>query len=285
MESRLARAYETCRAWQAKHGKSYFFATRFFPEDLRLATHALYAFFRVPDEIVDNPATVGVTDAKTALEAWKARWKQAYETKESDNDVLLAAADTFHRFKIPFEYSDAFLDAMIQDTWKDRYATYEELQTYMYGSAAVVGLMMCHVIGFERGALPYAEKLGYAMQLTNFLRDIREDWEERGRVYLPQDELARFGVTHEQLVSGQVKAELESFMKFQIARADRLYDEANRGIHSLSPRGRFAVRAASDLYREILRKIESQRYNVFAKRASTSSWEKAAISIRSRLRV
>jgi phytoene synthase len=157
MKADLLNAYETCRKLQAGHGKSYFFATRFLPKDVRFATHALYAFFRVPDEIVDNPGSVGVTDAKDALETWKQRWKEAYETSESDHDVLLAAADTFHRFQIPFEYSDAFLDAMILDTWRTRYKTYAELEAYMYGSAAVVGLMMCHVIGFESAALPYAE--------------------------------------------------------------------------------------------------------------------------------
>jgi phytoene synthase len=285
METRLAKAYDVCRRLQERHGKSYFFATNFFSEDVRLATHALYAFFRIPDEVVDNPATLGVADARAALEMWKTRWQEAYENNKSEDAVLFAAADTFHRFNIPYEYSRTFLDAMIQDTWKDRYATYADLQAYMYGSAAVVGLMMCHVIRFEHEALAYAEKLGYAMQLTNFLRDIREDWERRGRVYLPQDELARFSVSEAQLASGQVAPAFIDFMKFQIARADRLYEEANCGIHLLHPRGRFAVRAASDLYREILRKIERQRYNVFVKRAGTSTWEKAAISFRSRLRL
>ncbi len=285
MNADLMHAYETCRKLQAGHGKSYFFATRFLPQDVRLATYALYAFFRVPDEIVDNPASLGVTDPKTALETWKDRWKEAYDTRNSDHEVLLAAADTFHRFRIPFEYSEAFLDAMIQDTWKTRYATYAELERYMYGSAAVVGLMMCHVIGFEPAALPYAEKLGYAMQLTNFLRDIREDWEQRGRVYLPQDELARFGLNETDIASNAVSPSFVTFLKFQIERADGLYDEANQGIRFLNPRGRFAVRAASDLYREILRKIEKQDFNVFSKRAGTSFFEKIIISARSRFHI
>lgn len=285
MEARLKRAYETCRQWQAAHGKSYFFATRFFPEDLRFATHALYAFFRIPDEIVDNPSGRGVADSAQALEDWKTQWRKAYETRESDDDVLLAAADTFHRFQIPFKYSEDFLDAMIQDTWKDRYATYPELEKYMYGSAAVVGLMMSHVIGYEKGALAYAEKLGYAMQLTNFLRDIREDYEMRGRIYLPQDEMARYGVSEADIANGQMTPAFVTLLKFHIARADRLYDEANKGIGLLDKRGRFAVRAASDLYREILRKIESQNLDVFAKRAGTSKLEKIAITFSSRLKV
>ncbi len=285
MDPRYTQAYETCRKLQALHGKSYYFATRFFPEDIRMATYALYGFLRVPDEMVDNPSLVGVTDVKEALTIWKNSWKQAYETRESDHDVLLAAADTFHRFSIPYEYSEAFLDAMIQDTWKERYATYAELERYMYGSAAVVGLMMSHVIGFEPGALPHAEKLGYAMQLTNFLRDIREDLETRGRIYLPQDELARYEVTESELRAGKVTPKFVSFMKLQIAQADRLYDEANTGIRLLHVRGRFPVRAASDLYREILRRIEAQGYDVFTKRAAVSTFEKTLIALGSRSKV
>jgi phytoene synthase len=132
--------------------------------------------------------------------------------------------------------------------------------------------MMSHVIGFKSGALAYAEKLGYAMQLTNFLRDIKEDKEKRGRVYMPQDELARFADDH------------VAFMKFQIARADAIYDEANKGIPLLDARGRFAVRAASDLYRAILRKIEQQNYDV-THRARTSFVEKIFICFCARFSV
>ncbi len=278
MTTELESAYDVCRTIQAQHGKSYYFATRFFPKDLRLATFALYAFFRLPDEIVDNPKT---NDVKGELERYREEWRSG----ESRQPVLMAARDTFQRFQIPFEYSESFLDAMIQDTWKNRYATYEELEQYMYGSAAVVGLMMSHVIGFQGEALAYAKKLGYAMQLTNLLRDIREDLETRDRIYLPQDELARYGITEEDLRSHQMTAAFESFMKFQIARADRLYEEANKGIHLLHRRGRFAVRSASDLYRAILRKIEQLAYHIFLKRVSTSALEKIRITIQSRFNV
>ncbi len=278
MTTELENAYEACRKIHAQHGKSYYFATRFFPKDLRLATYALYAFFRLPDEIVDNPTT---SDARADLESFREDWRSG----ASKQPVLLAARDTFQRYRIPFEYSDAFLDAMIQDTWKKRYATYEELEQYMYGSAAVVGLMMSHVIGFEGPALEYAKKLGYAMQLTNFLRDIREDLEQRDRIYLPEDELVRYGVTEVDLRSHRMTPSFEAFMKFQIARADRLYDEANSGIRYLHARGRFAVRSASDLYRAILRKIEQNHYDVFQKRVSTSALEKIRLTIHSRFRV
>lgn len=265
MTLELQNAYKECQRIHAEHGKSYYFATHFFPKDLRMATYALYAFFRLPDEIVDNPKT---SDPRTEL----ARFRDDWRSCRPSHPVLMAALDTFERYRIPFEYSEAFLDAMEQDTWKRTYADYAELERYMYGSAAVVGLMMCHVIGFKPGALAYAEKLGYAMQLTNFLRDIKEDKESRGRVYLPQDELARFGDDH------------AGFMKFQIARADAMYEEANKGIPLLAPRGRFAVRTASNLYREILRKIEARGYDVSV-RVRTTFLEKILITIKSRFTI
>lgn len=273
METSLAQAFEACRLIHKHHGTSYYFATRLFPKDLRLATHALYAFFRVPDEIVDNASAA----KEEALQTWMNDWYEAHVTGVSRNPVLQATSYIFHKYSIPFAYSEAFLKAMQQDLQKTRYATYEELQAYMYGSAAVVGLMMMHVIGFsDPRAIEYAEKLGYAMQLTNFLRDIREDLDQRGRIYLPEDELERFGIRESGLASGLVDENWKQFMRFQIERADRLYEEANQGIQFLRPRGRLAVRAGSDLYRMILRKIEGQGYDVFKTRARTSGWEKLA---------
>lgn len=268
----LDAAFEVCRGIHKRYGTSYYFATRLFPRDLRLATHALYAFFRIPDEIVDTEDKVG---KGARLLAWREAWKEAYATGVSDDPVLFATAWVFRRFSIPFEYSEAFLQAMEQDLEKTRYATYEELRAYMYGSAAVVGLMMTHVIGFSGPeALSRAEALGYAMQLTNFLRDIREDDEERGRIYLPQDELTSFGLSNDDIHSRCIDVRFQAFMQFQVARADRLYEEANQGIPLLARRGRLGVRAGSDLYRMILRKIEQQHYDIYSQRARTSLFEK-----------
>ena len=120
----------------------------------------------------------------------------AYENQTSPHPILHITAQTWRNYEIPFEYSTAFIDAMIQDTHVSRYETYADLERYMYGSAAAVGLMMGHVIGFsDPVALEHAKKLGYAMQLSNFLRDIEEDYFQRGRVYLPQDELAEYSLS------------------------------------------------------------------------------------------
>jgi 15-cis-phytoene synthase len=269
--------YEFARRLHKKHGTSYYFATRLFPEEMRRATFALYAFFRVPDEMVDNSNSV--TEAEKQLDVWCQEWEHAYRGVAVDHPVLRVTAHTFHHYRIPFHYSVAFLDAMRRDLTDTKYADYADLESYMYGSAAAVGLMMSYVIGFSsKDALPYAEKLGYAMQLTNFLRDIDEDYQQRGRIYMPLDEMVRFGITEEQIKLRQFDDNFKAFVAYQSARAHRLYEEAEAGIAMLSPTGRRAVRVASVLYRAILTKLEEQGNNPFAARARTSTWEKIRLT-------
>lgn len=280
MDATLHAAIRHCRALHRMHGKSYYFATALFPKDLRDATYALYAFFRVPDNLVDA-AHADVVQAEAALDAFQEGWQRAYQAKTSDDPVLHATQWVFHQYRIPFALSTDFLQAMRQDLHETRYATYEALRQYMWGSAAVVGHMMCYVIGMnDPRALPFAEKLGYAMQLTNFLRDIGEDVDDRGRIYLPADERAAFGVTDEVVQAHQMSPEFISFLQEQIARADRLYAEAEPGIALLHPRGRSAVRVASRLYQQILRKIEANQYRVFEGRVRTSFLEKCILALR-----
>jgi 15-cis-phytoene synthase len=268
---------EVARRLNKKHGTSYYFATCFFPKHLREATFALYAFFRVPDEFVDDRVLGegGEKKARQLLEHWRTDWHKAYQSGTSPDPVLRLNAEVFHRYQIPFAYSESFLEAMFRDLSDTRYTTYAELERYMYGSAAVVGLMMSHAIGFsDPRALEYAKKLGYAMQLTNFLRDIDEDFQKRGRIYLPLDELQRFGVREAQFANQEFDANFYSLMQFQMQRAHQLYDDAEPGIALLNPEGRRAVRVASALYRAILTKLEQQGSNPFAGRARTSTLEK-----------
>ena len=277
----FSAAYRAARALLRHHGKSYYFSTRLFPRDLQEATCALYAFVRLPDEIVDNspqstPAEIAAVREK--LLDFLARWKIAYESGDSGDPILDFAAHIFHQRGVPFEYSQSFLYAMIQDTHQTRYNDYDELENYMYGSASCVGLMMSHIIGFEEAeTLVYATKLGDAMQLTNFLRDIDEDYQQRGRVYMPQDELKQFDLSDKAIANRKFSPQFREFMKFQAARAHRLYEEANQGIPLLNPEGRFAVATASTLYRAILNKLEGQDWNPFLGRAATSPLEKVAL--------
>lgn len=270
--------FAACRALQRRHGTSYALATRFFPQEKRLATEALYAFFRVPDDIVDVSRATDADAARRDLERFEHAWRDAIDTGTSNDPILRCTAWVFRRFAIPYEYGEAFLEAMKQDTIVDRYQTYEDLRQYMYGSATVVGLMMCYVIGFsDKRALVHAQALGEAMQLTNFLRDVGEDWRERQRIYLPLEDLQRFRVKEEEIVHGSLSERMVALLRYEIERADALYQQAEPGIALLSRDGRFAVRAASRLYQAILREIERNSYHVFTKRARTSALTKARL--------
>lgn len=269
-----AQALREARAILRQHGKSYYFSTRLFPRSLQEATWSVYAFVRLPDEIVDTSPQETPEDIqaiKEKIAEFCSDWRHAYNCGNSHSRVLKLAAQTWHQYNIPLEYSTSFLDAMVMDTWKTDYQDYPDLEGYMYGSAAVIGLMMSHLVGFEsQQTLEHAKALGNAMQLTNFLRDIDEDFQTRGRVYMPQDEMARFGISRDDIAARHFSDSFREFMRFQVGRADSLYDFANRGIAQLAPEGRFAVAMASTLYRAILRKLEQQDLNPFARRASTS---------------
>ncbi|MGA1047438.1 MAG: phytoene/squalene synthase family protein, partial [Minisyncoccia bacterium] len=178
-----------------KFGTSYYFATRFLPSDLKQATYALYSFFRIPDEIVDNSSYSTEKDILLELEDWEKMWQKAYSGENTIYPILNLTAQVFQQYNIPHQYSLDFLKAMKQDVYVTRYDTYQDLQNYMYGSASVVGLIMTYVIGFNNDkALEYAPYLGEAMQLTNFIRDIGEDYKERGRIYLPQKDIYKYNV-------------------------------------------------------------------------------------------
>jgi len=166
------------------------------------------------------------------------------------------------------------MDGVARDLTQKRYETFADLATYSYGVASTVGLMSMHIIGYSGPeAIPYAIKLGLALQMTNILRDVAEDW-QMGRVYLPQEELAAFGLTEAVIEEGQVTDKWRAFMRFQIDRNRRLYEEAWPGIKMLNKNGRFAITAAAGLYRAILKDIERHDYDVFTRRAHISGWGK-----------
>lgn len=265
----LKRAHEIHR----KNGKTYFFATRLFPAHIKHATSIIYAWMRIPDDWVDS-RSLSVKKKETLLESWSESWRQARQGGVTNHPIQKLALLVFEEYEIPLEWDQAFLSAMKQDLHKDRYANYEELEKYMYGSAAVVGLIMTKIIGHEEGALYYAETNGYAMQLTNFLRDVGEDWKDRGRIYLPQDIMKKFGVTDLMIAKGEITPEFSSLMKELVHKAKSLYTKAEPGISMLHKQGRKPVLLASKLYARILDKIEDNAYDVFTKRAHTSLREK-----------
>lgn len=259
-------------------GTSYYFATRFLPMNLRQATYALYSFFRIPDEIVDNAINQNPEAILQELEDWEAMWHQAYAGDKTKYPVLNITAEVFRKYEIPYQYSLDFLTAMKQDVYTNRYQTYADLQAYMYGSASVVGLMMSYIIGFNNiKALEYAPYLGEAMQLTNFIRDIGEDYKERGRIYLPQEDMQKYNITENSIRDNKINADFIKLIKFEIKRARNLYRQSDSGLKYLNKRGRFAVIMASRMYEAILDKIEQNNYDVLTKRARTSKREKIYI--------
>ena len=279
--ARLRDGLEQCRQITRKYGTSFYFATQFFPREVREGIYAIYAFARIPDEIVDDPSLTDHDEAVARLNEWADRWRVAMAAGSSDDPVLNFIANQFGKYRIPSEIGEAFLRSMFMDEAKFSYANYEELEDYMYGSAGVIGLMVTRVVGYSKDdAFEYAKKLGYAFQLTNFLRDIREDYEDLGRVYMPQDQLARFGLSNADIAHQNRDERFVEFMKFQIERNRRIYREALPGIKMLHWRGRLAVRVSYVLYKAILGEIERANYNVFAGRVRTNRPQKIYLSIK-----
>jgi 15-cis-phytoene synthase len=266
----LAESYDLCRRVQKAHSRTYYFSTRLFPAEVRPRVHALYAFMRYADEIVDHPHELPLEAQLSVLEDFEAETLAAVSGERVPNPVLRAYADTVRTCGIDPETITAFMASMKMDTRVFRYQTYSDLEVYTYGSAAVVGLMMCRVVGVPSGKADiHAEALGVAMQLSNFLRDIGEDW-RRGRVYLPLEDLERFGYKERDLASGVVDERFVALMRFEIERARRLYRVADEGMGYI-PRGRrFPVVVARELYAAILNRIEAHDYDVFSRRAQVS---------------
>ena len=266
--ARLRAAHAYCTRLTRRHSCSFYLATAVLPRAKRQALRALYAFCRVSDDLVDRAGGDGVA----ALARWRAQL--AAPDAYRHHPVLLAWADTRARYRISPACVAQLLDTLAQDRATTRYHSFPQLAAYCYGVASTVGLMAMQIIGYAGPqAVPFAVKLGVALQLTNILRDVREDW-ERGRLYLPLDELAAFGLSEAEIAARRLSDRWRAFMRFQIAWTRRLYREALPGIRLLHPSGRFAVATAAELYRGILDDIEAHGYDVFSRRAHLSDWHK-----------
>ncbi|MBE2272163.1 MAG: squalene/phytoene synthase family protein [Anaerolinea sp.] len=269
----LDAAYQHCEAITRIHSRTFHLASALLPPEKRRAVRALYAFCRVTDDLVDRAQGTG-EDTLAALKAWRERALDPHPP--ADQPVALAWADARARYNIPAGYAEQLIDGVARDLTHKRYQTFEQLAAYSYGVASTVGLMAMHIIGYStEHALPYAVRLGVALQVTNILRDVAED-RRAGRVYLPAEELAAFNLTESDLDVGRVDNRWRAFMRFQIERNRRLYDEALPGIATLKSEGRFAIGAAAELYRAILTDIEVNDYDVFSRRAHVRTRGKIA---------
>lgn len=275
----LRASYEECKRLNSLHGKTYYLATLLLPKAKRPFVHALYGFARYADEIVDDlGSTLTIEEKAELLKNWGDGVLADLATGQSRDAIGMALADTVRRFSIPIEYFEAFLHSMTMDLTVSEYQSYDDLMEYVYGSASVIGLQMVPILGpLSPDAYPLAEKLGTAFQLANFIRDVGEDL-DRGRIYLPINELESHGVTYEMLHERVVTPQIRTALKEQIARVRQLKREADAGIHLLEPSSRPCIEAASELYCGIVDEVEKIDYQIFTQRAATSQWRRAKVA-------
>ena len=259
----LEASYRLCRDLAKQHSKTFYFASLFLAPEKRRAIWAVYAFCRTADDLVDTSAPA--RERLAAIDAWREDLLAA-RNGDARHPVLAAFVDAASRFEIPGEPALDLLLGARRDVTVRRYETYDALLEYCYLVASTVGLLTAPVLGYEEGALAYGAALGRAMQMTNILRDVGED-ARMGRIYLPAEDLQRFGYSETRLFDGTVDAHFVALMKFQIARVRAMYKEAAPGINLLSASSRHTVRIALSLYRQILDEIEANGYDVFTRRA------------------
>jgi phytoene synthase len=278
-DPQLRASYEECKRLNSLHGKTYYLATLLLPAAKRPFVHALYGFARYADEIVDDlSSTLTPAEKAEVLSNWSSEVLAGLKSGTTSDAVGKALIDTVQRFAIPHQHFIDFLHSMEMDLTITRYKTYEDLYEYVYGSAAVIGLEMVPILGGDTvNSLAAAKDLGVAFQLANFIRDVAEDL-DRGRIYLPLDELAEHGVTPEMLNARKLTPEIISALKFQISRVRQLQKAAEPGIALLDKTSRPCIRAASELYCGIVDEVEKMGYDIFNKRARTSTARRARVA-------
>ncbi len=264
--------YAAAESITRAHAKTFYFASRFLGKERRNAAFAVYAVCRISDDAVDQPQPL---DQHAMLARAAEGIARAYGTAELPPGVWRAFRATVRRYDIPQRYFDVLLSGMEMDLQQSRYANFAELHEYCYRVAGIVGLIMLKLFGQHSGKAPeHAVALGIAMQLTNILRDIRED-AARGRIYLPQDEMHAYGVTEADILAGRVTAPFRALLKCQIARARRFFAQGEAGIPLIADtRARLVTFAMRELYAAILDEIEALDYDVFAQRAYVSGARK-----------
>ena len=278
--------YEACRRIMRDASKNYSFASRFLPADRLRHVEALYALMRVGDDRVDV-GYQGFASPLAAIEDWEQAYWLAFERGTSPEPVMRAYLNTAIECGIPCETMSAYFRAMKEDLTVTRFATFADLMHYMDGSAIPVGRAMTHILGVRRPyslkqALPGADSLSVAMQLSNFWRDIGYDW-SIGRVYLPQEDMDRFDVSEAEIAAGQITSRFIDLLEFEFERTEHYYAGAERSVAMLET-GRWAVMSGLEIYRAILPGIRRNRYNVFTRRAGAGTARKFGLAARAFLR-
>ena len=277
-------SFEHARLLTAHYSKSFYISAKMLPPEKRWATFALYGFCRYADNLIDNPRNRSKEDLIHEVDYLEHEIKCAYESGESEHPIIQPFIYVAKKYEIPMEYSLDLLKGVKMDLTQKRYETFEDLYVFCYRVAGVVGLMMTYVLGYKSDAVfEYAEKLGIAMQLTNILRDVQED-KNMGRIYLPKEDLRRFGLTEDDIMDENMHSKMHDLMKFQIKRAHSYYAGADKGVHFLDRDAQFAIFSSSKIYHGILRKIEARNYNPFLGRVYVSQLKKIGILFREIIR-
>ena len=271
----LEQSYRYCLRVARTRAKNFYYSFLLLSAQQRKAMCAIYAFMRYCDDLSDEP---GATRA--AVDQWRADLEEALQGRFTEHPVWPAFYHTVRRFGIPHDYFRQMIAGITSDLEPRTFETFADLYGYCYQVASVVGLTIIHIFGFDtRSALPLAEKCGVAFQLTNILRDIRED-AERGRIYLPAEDLRRFGVSEDDLRHGKRTPEFLQLMRFEAARARSYYNDSQLLLDLIHPRSRSSLWALISIYSRLLERIEGSNYDVFSRRVRLSLFEKSWIVVR-----
>ncbi|MET8352900.1 MULTISPECIES: phytoene/squalene synthase family protein [unclassified Micromonospora] len=288
MDADLTAAYDQCRELHRRHGRTYYLATRLLPAWKRRHVHALYGFTRYADEIVDGTEDLPPAERAARLDDWASRFVAGLHGASVDDPLLPAVLHTIAVFNLDRDDFASFLKSMAMDLTVTAYPTYDHLLDYMEGSAAVIGTMMLPILGSSdpAEAREPARQLGFAFQLTNFIRDVAEDL-DRGRTYLPDEDLAKFDVTNDELAQARARGRgtprIRELIEYEVTRAQAHYAAAAPGITMLAPASQACMRTAYALYGGMLDEVAAQGYDVFARRALVPQRRRMAVAARALL--
>jgi phytoene synthase len=279
--------YLHCHQIMLEASNNYSFASNFLPQEKRRHVDALYAFLRIGDDRVDV-SHKGFETPLEAIDDWESTYWSAFETGDSPDPVMRAFLDTAIEYDIPANTMNAYFRAMKEDLVKTRFDNFDELLHYMDGSAVPVGRAMTYILGVQKPynyakALPRADALSIGMQLSNFWRDIGQDW-QIGRVYLPREDMDAFNISEEDLANQHIRPNFVELLEFEIDRTQEYYDSAREGIPMLAS-GQWGVMSGLLLYESILDSIRANKYDVFSRRARTNFAQKMMLIAKARLNI
>ena len=275
----IEESYRSCCQIARRTARNFYWSFLVMPREKRQAMCAIYAFMRRSDDIADGATNPAV--ALDGLRQWRAVVDAALKGQPASDPILPALADTVQRYRIPPRHFDELLDGTEMDQTKTRYETFEELYRYCYHVASVVGLVVLPVFGYkDEAARQPAEACGIAFQLTNILRDVKED-AGLGRIYLPSEDLRRFGVSEDDLMNARMTPQFSELMKFEAARAREFYQKARPLLGMIDSDSRGTLAVMIGIYGGILDKIERRNFAVFDGRIRLSAAEKLWIVIKS----